>query len=112
MRLVLPDYSNMVSFWPWKVSILNEPTYLAKVMKGDDTSPASFEKALSNQSAKITKASAKLETLRQRSRRFNVLWILYAGFTYLVCTLILVLVVGWRKWGPAEYTGLAVGPGM
>ncbi|KAG8530092.1 uncharacterized protein KY384_005574 [Bacidia gigantensis] len=48
----------MVSFWPWR---------------GEDTSPASFEKALSSLSTKISKASSNLETLRQRSRRVNVL---------------------------------------
>ncbi|KAL9129386.1 MAG: hypothetical protein Q9217_002150 [Psora testacea] len=67
----------MVSFWPWK---------------GDDASPASFEKTLSTLSAKITKTGSKLDNLRQRSRRFNVLWTLYAGFAYLLYSIILVLV--------------------
>lgn len=85
----------MVSFWPWK---------------GDDNSPASFEKILSNLSTKISKTSSRLDGLRQRSRRLKVLWTLYAGFAYLLCTIILILVVGWRKWGPTEYTAVAGGP--
>lgn len=85
----------MVSFWPWK---------------GDDNSPASFEKTLSTLSAKISKTSTRLDSIRQRSRRLSVLWTLYAGFAYLLYSIILVLVVGWRKWGPVEYVAVAAGP--
>ncbi|KAL8902204.1 MAG: hypothetical protein Q9207_004828 [Kuettlingeria erythrocarpa] len=85
----------MVSFWPWK---------------GDDNSPASFEKALSALSKKITKANNKLDALRQTSRRFSALWTLYTTFVYLFCTIVLVLVVGWRNWGVAEYVGVVGGP--
>ncbi|KAI4093677.1 MAG: hypothetical protein LQ344_002742 [Seirophora lacunosa] len=85
----------MVSFWPWK---------------GDDNSPASFEKALSTLSDKITKTNNKLDTLRQRSRRYSVLWTLYTSFAYLLCTIVLVLVVGWKEWGVAEYVGVTGGP--
>ena len=84
-------------------------TYLSK---SDDDSPASFEKILSNLSTKISKASTRLDGLRQRSRRLKVLWTLYAGFAYLLYTVILTLVVGWRKWGLTEYTAVAGGPVM
>ena len=84
-------------------------TYLSK---SDDKSPASFEKILSNVSIKISKASNRLDGLRQRSRRLKVLWTLYAGFAYLLYTVILILVVGWRKWGLMEYTAVAGGPVM
>lgn len=82
------------------------------VSKGGDNSPASFEKILLNLSTKISKTSSKLDGLRQRSRRLKVLWTLYAGFAYLLCTIILTLVVGWRKWGPTEYTAVVGGPIM
>ncbi|KAL9638032.1 MAG: hypothetical protein Q9164_001826 [Protoblastenia rupestris] len=85
----------MVSFWPWK---------------GDDTSPASFEKTLSALSAKISKTSSRLDGTWQRSRRLNVLWTLYAGFAYLLYSIILLLVVGWRKWGIVEYGAIGAGP--
>ncbi|KAL8938776.1 MAG: hypothetical protein Q9211_003048 [Gyalolechia sp. 1 TL-2023] len=85
----------MVSFWPWK---------------GDDNSPASFEKALSTLSNKINKTNAKLDSLRQSSRRYGALWTLYTSFAYLLCTVVLVLVVGWREWGVAEYAGVVGGP--
>lgn len=80
--------------------------------QGDDNSPASFERILSNLSTKISKTSSRLDNLRQRSRRLKVLWTLYAGFAYLLCTIILTLVVGWRQWGPIEYTVVAGGPLM
>ncbi|CAD6567096.1 MAG: hypothetical protein ASARMPREDX12_009251 [Alectoria sarmentosa] len=85
----------MVSFWPWK---------------GENNSPASFEKILSNLSAKISKTGGRLDGLRKRSRRLRVLWTLYAGFAYLLCSIILILIVGWRKWGLVEYTAVAGGP--
>ncbi|KAI4102049.1 MAG: hypothetical protein L6R37_004608 [Teloschistes peruensis] len=85
----------MVSFWPWR---------------GDDSSPASFEKALSALSTRIIKTNTKLDTLRQSSRRYSALWTLYTSFAYLLCAAILILVVGWREWGVAEYVGLAAGP--
>ncbi|KAL8694207.1 MAG: hypothetical protein Q9218_001094 [Villophora microphyllina] len=63
----------MVSFWPWK---------------GDDSSPASFEKALSALSIRITKTNTKLDSLRQRSRRYSALWTLYSSFAYLLIYLV------------------------
>ncbi|KFY15455.1 hypothetical protein V492_01979, partial [Pseudogymnoascus sp. VKM F-4246] len=85
----------MVSLWPWK---------------GEDASPASFEKTLSALSEKITKAQLRLDTLNQRSRRRIALWTLYTSFAYILCVIILALVVGWRNWGAAEYTGVAGSP--
>ncbi len=67
---------------------------------------------MSTLSAKISKTSSKLDSLRQRSRRFSVLWTLYAGFAYLLYTIILGLVVGWRKWALAEYAAVVGGPLM
>ncbi|KAI9826130.1 MAG: hypothetical protein M1832_000579 [Thelocarpon impressellum] len=85
----------MVSLWPWK---------------GDDASPASFERTLSTLSTKITTNTARLDLLRQRLRRFKALWTLYASFVYILYSLILALVVGWRDWGAVEYAAVAGGP--
>lgn len=85
----------MVSLWPWK---------------GEDNSPASFEKTLSALSTKITKSQAQLDSLRQRSRRFKALWTLYTSFAYLLCVVILFLVVGWQKMSALEYTAVAGSP--
>ncbi|KLU90489.1 hypothetical protein MAPG_10343 [Magnaporthiopsis poae ATCC 64411] len=85
----------MVSFWPWG---------------RDSSSPASFEKALSTLSAKITATQAQLERMRSTSRRVKVLWSLYLSFAYLVYAIVLVLVVGWNHMGPYEWTGIAGGP--
>ncbi|EJT79905.1 hypothetical protein GGTG_04987 [Gaeumannomyces tritici R3-111a-1] len=85
----------MVSFWPWG---------------GDSSSTASFEKALSTLSAKITATQAQLERTRSTSRRVKVLWSLYLSFAYLVYAIVLVLVVGWTHMGPYEWTGIAGGP--
>ncbi|KAJ9292651.1 hypothetical protein DTO271G3_8544 [Paecilomyces variotii] len=85
----------MVSFWPWK---------------GEDNSPASFEKALSTLSTKITETSVRLDLYRQRSRRFKALWTLYTIFAYLLYSIILALVLGYQNWGPIEYGAVAGGP--
>ncbi|RDL41459.1 Uncharacterized protein BP5553_01438 [Venustampulla echinocandica] len=85
----------MVSLWPWK---------------GEDTSPASFEKALSALATKISKSQAQLDSLRQRGRRLKGLWTLYAVFAYLLCFIILFIVVGWRNWTAVEYTAVAGSP--
>ncbi|KAK4039568.1 hypothetical protein C8A01DRAFT_46978 [Parachaetomium inaequale] len=85
----------MVSFWRWGK---------------EDSSPASFEKALSALSAKITTTQTQLDQNRAKSRRVKVLCSLYLGFAYLVYGIVLVLVVGWRSMGPWEWTGIAGGP--
>ncbi|KAE8153395.1 hypothetical protein BDV25DRAFT_127323 [Aspergillus avenaceus] len=85
----------MVSLWPFK---------------GEDNSPASFEKALSTLSAKITRANSRLDTHRQNSRRFKALWTLYTTFAYLLYSIILALVLGWQNFGVVEYAAIAGGP--
>lgn len=87
----------MPSLWPWTK---------------DDQSPASFEKALSNLSAKISRTNVKLESYRQRSRRFVGLWTLYSIFAYLLYTIVLGLVVGWDQWGMKEYGAVTGGPAV
>ena len=104
----------MVSLWPWRVS-LPRPVEVCTSLtqaQGDDTSPASFEKALSSLSEKITKTNTRLDLLRQRSRRLKTLWTLYSGFAYILYSTILMLVVGWKNWGIAEHTAIAGGPVM
>ncbi|KAI5270690.1 hypothetical protein E4T47_05981 [Aureobasidium subglaciale] len=86
----------MVSFWPFKGH--------------DSTSAASFEKLLSSLSSKINKESARNDRLRQRQRRYKVLWTLYTTFAYLLAATILVLVTGLSNCTAIEYTGLAASP--
>ncbi|KAI8631616.1 hypothetical protein F5Y19DRAFT_424346 [Xylariaceae sp. FL1651] len=85
----------MVSLWPWR---------------GDDSSPASFEKTLSTLSNKITNTQSQVDRVRNNSRRIKVLWTLYLAFGYLVYAIVLTLVVGWQNLGPWEWTGIAGGP--
>lgn len=79
-------------------------------LQGNDDSPASFEKTLSTLSAKITKTTTTLENFRRRSRRYNILWVFYSTIVYLLYSIILLLVVGWRNWGLLEIGAVAVGP--
>jgi hypothetical protein len=85
----------MVSLWPWK---------------GDENSPASFEKTLSALTAKITKSQAQLDSLRQKGRRYKVLWTLYTTFAYMLCLIIMLFVLGWQNGGVWEYTALSGAP--
>ncbi|RYP27397.1 hypothetical protein DL768_011242 [Monosporascus sp. mg162] len=85
----------MVSLWPWK---------------GEDSSPATFERILSTLSKKITDTQAQLDRVRSNSRRVKVIWTLYLSFAYLVYAIVLTLVVGWQNLGPWEWTGMAGGP--
>ncbi|KAH8648612.1 hypothetical protein BX600DRAFT_442900 [Xylariales sp. PMI_506] len=85
----------MVTLWPWKST---------------DSSPASFEKTLSNLSKKITTTQLQLDKARSNSRRIRVLWTLYLAFAYLVYAIVLILVVGWKNLGAWEWTGMAGGP--
>ncbi|OJD26321.1 hypothetical protein ACJ73_02307 [Blastomyces percursus] len=78
--------------------------------QGSGTSPAEFEKTLSSLSAKITRATTRLDSHRQRSRRYRVLWTLYTSFVYLLYSIIVILVLGWQNWGPCEYSIVAGGP--
>ncbi|KAH0543719.1 hypothetical protein FGG08_002035 [Glutinoglossum americanum] len=85
----------MVSLWPWRV---------------DDTSPASFERTLSLISTKISKNSTQLDSLHQSSRRLKALWTLYTSFAYILYSIVLALVLGWKNWGALEYGGMIGGP--
>jgi hypothetical protein len=85
----------MVSLWPFK---------------GQDDSPASFEKTLSTLSTKITRTTTRLDSHRQNARRFKALWTLYTTFAYLLYTIIVALVLGWENWGVTEFAALLGGP--
>ncbi|KOS19642.1 Protein lunapark [Escovopsis weberi] len=85
----------MVSLWPFAAR---------------DSSPASFEKALSTLAKKITETQAKLERMRVKSRKAKVIGTLYLTFAYLVYAIVLLLVVGYKNLGPYEWTGMAGGP--
>ncbi|PYI36009.1 hypothetical protein BP00DRAFT_491952 [Aspergillus indologenus CBS 114.80] len=85
----------MVRLWPFKA---------------EDDSPASFEKALSALSEKITRTTNRLDLHRQHARRFKALWTLYTTFAYLLYSIILALVLGWQNWGIAEYAAIVGGP--
>ncbi|KAL4888391.1 hypothetical protein BDV59DRAFT_196556 [Aspergillus ambiguus] len=85
----------MVSLWPFK---------------GQDDSPASFEKTLSTLSTKISQTTARLDSHRQHARRFKALWTLYTTFAYLLYTIIVALVLGWENWGITEFAALIGGP--
>ena len=79
-------------------------------LQGDDTSQASFERALSLLSTKISKNSTQLDSLHQRSRRLKALWTLYTSFAYILYSIVLTLVLGWRHWGTLEYGGIIGSP--
>ncbi|KAL2818616.1 hypothetical protein BJX63DRAFT_419160 [Aspergillus granulosus] len=85
----------MVSLWPFK---------------GENDSPAFFEKTLSTLSEKITRATTRLDLHRQHARRFRALWTLYTTFVYLLYSIILALVLGWQNWGVKEYAAILGGP--
>ncbi|KAK7428083.1 hypothetical protein QQZ08_005322 [Neonectria magnoliae] len=85
----------MMAFWPWK---------------GDSSSTASFEKTLSTLSTKISDSQASLDRVRASSRRARVLSTIYLSFAYLVYTIVLLLVVGYKNLGRFEWAGLAGGP--
>lgn len=86
----------MVSFWPFKSS----------------EDQAYFEKTLSTLSGKITRAAARNDAARQRSRRIRVMWTLWAGFAYIFAALFWSLVVGYQNWGRTEYTAVVGGPAL
>jgi hypothetical protein len=71
---------------------------------------AFFEKTLSDLSGKISRAAARNDALRQRSRRVRVMWTLYAGFAYILAALLLVFVTGWQSWAATEISVVAGGP--
>jgi len=109
----------MVSFWPFKVSILfpsqgpsAQALGHADQPQGEDNSPASFEKTLSSLSTRIAKTANRLDAHRQQARRFKALWTLYTTFAYLFYSIILALVLGWHNWGVVEYAAVLGGPVM
>ena len=105
----------MVSLWPFRVSPhhrqspIHQPT-IKPHSQAEDTSPASFEKALAALSTKITRATTRLDLHRQHARRFKALWTLYTTFAYLLYSIIIALVLGWQNWGITEYGAIIGGP--
>ncbi|KAK1051958.1 hypothetical protein LTS16_002242 [Friedmanniomyces endolithicus] len=87
--------ATMVSFWPFG---------------SDDSSAASFEKVLSQLSAKINNLTAQNDSFRTKQRRYKVLWTLYSTFAYILVAAILTLVTGYQRWGIPEYTAMAGSP--
>jgi hypothetical protein len=85
----------MVSFWPFG---------------GDDNSAASFEKALSQLSEKITAATARNARFKHRQRKYKALWTIYTVFGYILIDIILILVTRWENWGPLSWTVVSGGP--
>ncbi|KIX02424.1 uncharacterized protein Z518_08365 [Rhinocladiella mackenziei CBS 650.93] len=80
--------------------------------KGDASSPASFEKALSKLSTQITSANLALDTSRTRGRRVKALWTIYTTVTYVLYALVIVLVLGPQNWSLYHYAGLIGAPAM
>lgn len=76
----------------------------------DDSSPASFEKALSKLSTQITSSTISLDKSRTRAHRSKGVWTLWATLAYLVYTTILVLVLGPQQWSLPHYAGLLATP--
>ncbi|KPM36684.1 hypothetical protein AK830_g9879 [Neonectria ditissima] len=112
-----------MAFWPWKVrrsldvtlwTHAPNPYQLLRLTKlyiqGDSSSTASFEKTLSTLSTKIADTQARLDRVRSSSRRARVLSTIYLSFAYLVYTIVLLLVVGYKNLGRFEWAGLAGGP--
>src|ERR1700753_1793887 len=97
--------------WLWKVSIEHADKPLPQATnrsqtQGDANSPASFEKALSKLASQISAANLALDGSRIRGRRVKALWTLYTTLTYLLYTLIAVLVLGPQNWNLYHYAGL------
>lgn len=86
----------------------NTDGLLIRLQANEDA--ASFEKTLNTLTGKINRATAVNDRQRQLSRRARVMWTLYAGFAYILATLLLTLVTGWQNWGIVEGTVVAGGP--
>ncbi|KAI5848147.1 hypothetical protein BZA05DRAFT_404563 [Tricharina praecox] len=86
----------MVRFWPFS--------------GGDDNSPDSFERILSQLATRIESTSSKLATLRQRARRYKALFTIYSVIGYILYCIVIVLVVGYQNIRVHEGGGLAAGP--
>ncbi|KAK5938924.1 hypothetical protein PMZ80_009116 [Knufia obscura] len=76
----------------------------------NDSSAASFEKALQKLSAQINSSTVSLDKTRTRQRRAKALWTLYTSLAYLISALILVLVIGPQDWDLPHYGSLVGGP--
>ena len=76
----------------------------------DDSSPASFEKALSRLSRQITSSSVSLDKTRTRAHRAKAFWTLWSTLAYFVYTTLIVLVLGPQQWSLLHYAGLAGTP--
>ncbi len=76
----------------------------------DDSSPASFEKALSRLSTQITSSSLSLDKTRTHAHRSKAFWTLWSTLAYFVYTTIIVLVLGPQSWSLPHYAGLAGTP--
>lgn len=63
-------------------------------------------------SSQITSANLALDTTRSRSRRAKALWTLYTTLTYLLYTLVIVLVIGPQNWSLYHYIGLLLSPAV
>jgi hypothetical protein len=82
----------------------------ANLPQGDDNSPDSFERILSQLSTKIERTSTKLTILRQAWRRFKALFTLYSVIGYIIYVIIVLLVIGRQNVGLYELGGLIGSP--
>lgn len=76
----------------------------------DDSSPASFERALSRLSTQITSCTVSLEKSRTRAHRSKAFWTLWSTLAYIIYTAIIALVLGPQQWEVPHYAGLAGAP--
>jgi len=113
----------MVRFWPfggvsspggfWTEGYVQAWSKKAQaniVPKGDDNSPDSFERILSQLATRIESTSSKLATLRQRARRYKAMFTIYSVLGYILYCIVIVLVVGYQNIGVLKGAGLVVGP--
>lgn len=106
------DNSEWCLYGPGRYAPLHPRLNLTDPPKGEDNSPASFEKTLSNLSTKITQTTTRQDAQRQLARRFKALWTLYTSFAYLLYSIVVALVVGWENYGLKEIPALVGGPVM
>lgn len=67
---------------------------------------------MSKLASQISAANLTLDTSRSRGRRIKALWTLYTTLTYLLYTLIAVLVLGPQNWSLYHYAGLVGIPAL
>ena len=78
--------------------------------QSDNSSPASFERALAKLSTQLTAANLSLDNSRSRARRIKALWTLYTALAYVISAAVLVLVLGPQNWHLPHYVGLVGAP--